>query len=155
MATSQRYDLYSSDFRTTTHETYARMREQDPVLCQPGLDGETPIWFVTRYDDVVSVLLDDERFVLDPALALTAEELAALEAGSPFPVDDRVNTHLLTKDGGDHRRLRRLVTKAFTPRMSSSSGHACRRLPTSSSTAWKRKARWTSWRTTRSRCPSP
>ncbi len=117
MAASRRYDLYSSDFRATTHETFARMREQDPVFCQPGLDGETPIWFVTRYDDAVAVLLDDERFVLDPALALTEEELTALEAGSPFPVDDRVNTHLLTKDGDDHRRLRRLVTKAFTPRI--------------------------------------
>ena len=28
----------------------------------PGLDG-SPIWFVTRYDDAVAVLLDDERFV--------------------------------------------------------------------------------------------
>ena len=117
MATSQKYDLYSSDFRETTHETYARMREHDPVFCQPGLDGETPIWFVTRYDDVVAVLQDDRRFVLDPALALTAEELAGLEAASPLPRDDRVNTNLLAKDGDDHRRLRRLVAKAFTPRI--------------------------------------
>jgi hypothetical protein len=56
------------------------MREHDPVLRQPGLDGKTPIWFLTRYDDVVAMLLDDVRFVLDPALALTPEEL---EAGSP------------------------------------------------------------------------
>lgn len=117
MAASQKYDLYSSDFRATTHETYARMREHDPVFRQLGLDGETSIWFVTRYDDVVAMLLDDERFVLDPALALTPEELAELDASSPLPRDDRVNTNLLTKDGDDHRRLRRLVAKAFTPRM--------------------------------------
>ncbi len=117
MATSQKYDLYSSDFRATTHETYARMRERDPVFRQPGLDGETPIWFVTRYDDVVAVLQDDERFVLDPALALTPDELAELEAASPLPRDDRVNTNLLATDGDDHRRLRRLVAKAFTPRI--------------------------------------
>ncbi len=115
--TSQKYDLYSSDFRSTTHQTYARMRDDDPVFRQPGLDGETPIWFVTRYDDVVAVLLDDERFVLDPKLALTAEELEEMEKASPFPVDERVNNHVLTKDGENHRRLRRLVTKAFTPRM--------------------------------------
>ena len=53
------------------------MREHGPVVRQPGLDGVTPIWFVTRYEDVNAVLLDHERFVRDPSLALTAEELAA------------------------------------------------------------------------------
>jgi cytochrome P450 len=115
---SQHYDLYSHDFRSTTHETYARMREESPIHVQAGLDGSTPIWFVTRYDDVVAMLTDNERFVLDPALALTPEELEERAAADPFPPpDDRVNTSLLTRDGEDHRRLRRLVTKAFTPRM--------------------------------------
>jgi cytochrome P450 len=113
MATSRKYDLYSSDFRETTHETYAQMRRDTPVHRQPGLDGETPIWFVTRYDDVVSVLLD-ERFVVDPALALTPEEL---EKRDDFIGDERVGQNLLTRDGDDHRRLRRLVSKAFTSRM--------------------------------------
>src|SRR5688572_16726473 len=106
MATARTYDLYSHDFRLTTHETYARMREHSPVHLQPGLDGETPIWFVTRYDDVVAVLSDNARFVLDPALVFTREELRAREAASPVPVpvDDRVNENLLSKDGDDHRR---------------------------------------------------
>ena len=34
-----KYDLYSDAFRAATHETYSRMREDDPVFCQPGLDG--------------------------------------------------------------------------------------------------------------------
>ena len=117
MSSPERYDLYSHEFRVATHETYARMRVESPVHRQPGLDGETPIWFVTRYDDVVSLLTDNERFVLDPALALTAGELAELSAGGGFAPDERVNTSLLTKDGDDHRRLRKLVSKAFTPRM--------------------------------------
>jgi cytochrome P450 len=116
VSTAPRYDLYSHDFRRSTHETYARMRDESPVHRQPGLDGETPIWFVTRYDDVVALLTDNERFVLDPALALTAEELASLNEGGPA-LDPRVNENLLSKDGDDHRRLRRLVTKAFTPRI--------------------------------------
>ena len=112
----RRYDLYSDRFRAQTYETFAAMRERDPVLLQPGIDGETPIWFVTRYDDAVAVLLDDERFVRDPALALTPDELAASTAGMPASLAF-VDTHMLNKDGADHRRLRRLVTKAFTPRM--------------------------------------
>lgn len=116
VATAPRYDLYSHEFRLSTHETYARMRRESPVHHQPGLDGETPIWFVTRYDDVVELLTDNARFVLDPALALTPEELEARRAAG-FDPDPRVNENLLAKDGEDHRRLRRLVTKAFTPRM--------------------------------------
>ena len=117
MSATRRYDLYSPEFRARTHETYARMRHESPVHRQAGLDGETPIWFVTRYDDVVAMLTDNERFVLDPALALAPEELAERGATSSFEPDPRVNENLLSKDGDDHRRLRRLVTKAFTPRM--------------------------------------
>ncbi len=91
------------------------MREHDPVLYQIGLDGETKLWFVTRYDDVVAMLLDDERFVRDPELALDDEQLAEMRA--ELPDDFRfIENHMLNKDGADHRRLRRLVTKAFTPR---------------------------------------
>ncbi|TML82878.1 MAG: cytochrome P450, partial [Actinobacteria bacterium] len=93
-----------------------RMREEDAVFCQPGIDGETLLWFVTRHDDALAVLLDDERFVRDPALALTPDELTAFQSGMPEGLQF-IDSHMLNKDGEDHRRLRRLVTKAFTPRM--------------------------------------
>jgi cytochrome P450 len=92
MSATRRYDLYSHEFRVATHETYARMRQESPVHLQPGLDGETPIWFVTRYEDVVALLTDNERFVLDPALALTPDELAERRVGvvpSPTSVSTR------------------------------------------------------------------
>ena len=116
MAATRKYDLYSDEFRAQTYETFERMRADDPVFCQPGIDGETMIWFVTRHDDVVGVLLDDERFVRDPKLALTPGELAAFSSGMPESFAF-IDNHMLNKDGDDHRRLRRLVTKAFTPRM--------------------------------------
>jgi cytochrome P450 len=116
VAATRKYDLYSDEFRASSYETFALMRADDPIVCQPGIDGETMIWFVTRYDDVVAVLLDDKRFVRDPALALTPDELERLSTGLPesFAFIDQ---HMLNRDGEDHRRLRRLVTKAFTPRM--------------------------------------
>jgi cytochrome P450 len=111
--TGRKYELYGDEFRARAYETFAEMREHDPVFSQPGLDGTTPIWFVTRYDEAVAVLLDEERFVRDAALALTPEELSdTLAGGFEF-----IENHMLNKDGDDHRRLRRLVTKAFTPRM--------------------------------------
>lgn len=116
MSAVRRYDLYSDAFRADTYATFAQMRERDPVHCQPGLDGETPIWFVTRYDDAEAVLLDDERFVRDPRLAMPPERLAAFNATLPGSLA-LVDNHMLNRDGDDHRRLRRLVSKAFTPRM--------------------------------------
>jgi cytochrome P450 len=116
MAATQKYDLYGEGFRAATYETFARMRTDDPVFCQPGIDGETMIWFVTRHEDVVAVLLDDERFVRDPALALTPEQLEWASSRMPESFQF-IEQHMLNKDGEDHRRLRRLVTKAFTPRM--------------------------------------
>jgi cytochrome P450 len=111
-----KYDLYSDAFRTETYATFARMREHDPVFCQPGIDGETPIWWVTRYDDAETVLLDDDRFVRDPRLALPPELLAEWTASLPDAIAF-IDSHMLNRDGNDHRRLRRLVSKAFTPRM--------------------------------------
>lgn len=113
---ARKYDLYSQDFFADAYATFAEMRERDPVFCQPGLDGQTPIWWITRYEDAEAVLLDDERFVRDPRLALPPEQLAEFEAGFPEALAF-VESHMLNRDGGDHRRLRRLVSKAFTPRM--------------------------------------
>ena len=116
VAVAREYDLYSDEFRRRTFETYAEMRERDPVLCQPGIDGETMIWFATHYEDAVQMLLDDERFVRDPVLAFEPDALEQMRLGMP-PELEFIEAHTLNKDGADHRRLRRLVTKAFTPRM--------------------------------------
>ena len=113
-STDRKYDLYSPKFRADPHRVFAQMREQDPVVYQPGIDGETMIWFVTRHEYAAAMLLDDERFVRDQRLALTEEELA--ERPMP-PAFELIDNHMLNRDGDDHRRLRRLVTKAFTPKM--------------------------------------
>jgi len=116
VAAGQKYDLYSQEFFADAYATFARMREHDPVFRQPGLDGETPIWWVTRYEDAEAVLLDDERFVRDPRLALAPDVYAEWEAGFPEALL-WLDSHMLNRDGNDHRRLRKLVSKAFTPRM--------------------------------------
>jgi cytochrome P450 len=116
MATTRKYDLYSPEFRASTYETFERMRTEDPVFQQLSLDGQGMIWFITRHEDAVAVLLDDKRFVRDRALALTPEELARFRQGPPEALAF-IENHMLNKDGEEHRRLRKLVTKAFTPRI--------------------------------------
>src|SRR4051812_39844028 len=89
---------------------YARLREETPVrrVVRLGL----PAWLVTRHADVMLVL-SDARFTVDRRAA---------SADIPPQPSDLVSAHLglsqhlAAFDGVDHARLRRLVSKAFTPR---------------------------------------
>jgi cytochrome P450 len=85
------------------------MQADDPVFRQLGIDGATPIWFVTRYDDVQALLLDDVTFARDPRRANPNHP------EPPHPLLALIDNHMLNKDGADHRRLRNLVSLAFTP----------------------------------------
>lgn len=116
MVEGQKYDIYSQDFRKRTHEIFSQMRQSDPIIKQPGLDGVTPIWFVSSYAAVEQMLLDDKTFVRDASLAFNEDELKRW-LGEPGPATSLVDNHMLNKDGEDHRRLRMLVSKAFTPRV--------------------------------------
>ncbi len=113
--TTQTYDLYGDAFRIHAHQIYARMRAEAPVFQQAGLDGQTPIWFVTGAAEVEQVLLDSQTFARDPALI--SEELAAAFQTPDPRVRAITDNHMLNRDGDDHRRLRALVSKAFTPKV--------------------------------------
>jgi cytochrome P450 len=71
-------------------------------------------WICTRYEDVQRVLRDD-NFTTDRSENPAMKLISRLSRR-----DERFNAlierNLLTIDGADHRRLRGLVSKAFTPR---------------------------------------
>jgi len=118
MTATRKYELYSKEFRQRSHEVFEQMRAEDPVFQQAGLNGTTPIWFVTRYADVEKILLDDEHFVRDMRLVFSEDEMRENFGPSSDPaLDAMLNTHMLNRDGADHRRLRSLVSKAFTPKV--------------------------------------
>ena len=117
MRETRKYELYSKYFRQNSYAVFAQMRANDPVIQQTGMDGSTPIWFVTRYDEAQQVLLDDAHFVRDPSLVFSAEEQERIFGTLDPQIDSMLNNHMLNKDGEDHRRLRSLVSKAFTPRV--------------------------------------
>lgn len=117
MSTPRKYDLYSQEFRKNSHAIFAHMRKEAPLIKQIGLDGETPIWFVTRYTQAQQVLLDDKHFVRDPRLVFAQEELERFFGNLNPQVDQMMNNHMLNRDGEDHRRLRSIVSKAFTPKV--------------------------------------
>jgi cytochrome P450 len=114
----RKYDLYSQAFHRDSHRVFAHMRQDDPVIQQAGLFGENDlIWFVTRYADIEYVLLHDGIFVRDPSLAMPATEAAMYMSNIDPRVNAMLDTHMLNKEGEDHRRLRALVSTAFTPRV--------------------------------------
>lgn len=85
---------------------FAKLRREEPVsrIRLPyGGDG----WLVTRYDDVRQVLTDP-RF--SRAVTVGREDIPRARPEPATP------NSLLSMDPPDHTRLRRLVSKAFTPR---------------------------------------
>src|SRR5918992_6124013 len=52
------YDPHHPLFRRDRNAIYARLRREAPVHYNERLQA----WIVTRYDDVVAILLDNERF---------------------------------------------------------------------------------------------
>ncbi|MFC9340777.1 cytochrome P450 [Streptomyces sp. NPDC057020] len=88
------------------HTTYAWLREAGPAHRITGPDG-MPVWVVTRYADV-------RRLLADPRLSLDkAHRLPGNYRG--FSLPPALDANLLNMDPPDHTRIRRLVTKAFTP----------------------------------------
>lgn len=109
--TKRKYELYTPEAKANIHATFAQMRDENPLFCQPGIDGQTMIWFASRYEDVETVLRDDRHFVRDPRNALGDA------APQPNPLEALISNHMLNKDWEDRRRLRNLVSQAFTPKI--------------------------------------
>jgi len=90
---------------------FTALRERDPVHWSEPMKA----WIITRYDDVKAVSLNNAE--------VTADRLAPFFASLP---DGRragfanlmtyLGNWMVFRDPPDHTRLRRLFTKAFTPR---------------------------------------
>ncbi|CAN5664210.1 cytochrome P450 [soil metagenome] len=106
-------DLASPRFKADPYPFYARLRAEAPVW-RTTLSDKRTAWMVTRYEDVAGVLKDD-RFAKDPLNAQNPEQRAR-EPWVPGFLKP-LERNMLDVDEPDHRRLRTLVSKAFTPRL--------------------------------------
>lgn len=95
------YNPFLPEVQDDPYPTYRALRESEPVHRSPFMD----LWFLTRYDDV-DRLLRDQGFTSDRTLWTSLPEL-----------DDAYVPSMVSVDGPDHTRLRRLVSKVFTPAM--------------------------------------
>jgi cytochrome P450 len=95
------------------YPTYARYREADPIHWGLASMSDLPgSWYLFRHRDNVEVLADGERFANDPASVGMAH--AVPEAFRP--IAEVHQRWLGGMDPPDHRRLRSIMAKAFTPR---------------------------------------
>ena len=106
-------NIVSPEFKANPFPFLAALRATEPVY-RTTLPDKTPVWLVTRYEDV-NALLKDERFPKNRRSALTPEQLRRL----PWvpPMFRPLERNMLDLDAPDHTRLRGLVHQAFTPRL--------------------------------------
>ncbi|MFJ3416822.1 cytochrome P450 [Streptomyces sp. NPDC086082] len=106
-------ELFTWEFATNPYPAYAWLREHEPVH-RTRLPSGVEAWLVTRYADAKQALADP-RLSKNPA---HHDEPAHAKGKTGIPGERKAElmTHLLNIDPPDHTRLRRLVSKAFTPR---------------------------------------
>ena len=104
-------ELFAPETRVDPHVLYHQVRAETPALYDPEIDE----WILTRYADCEAVLRDP-RWSTDPRHRRS--ELADVMENRDVRVGfAEANARiLLFLDPPDHTRLRRLVSRAFTPR---------------------------------------
>ncbi len=106
------WNPFDTRYASNPYPLYARLRSQDPVHRTRLLRGVV----LTRYRDVLDAL-HDERLSADERNQKDFEKFVrrARKRGMLGP-DESFEPSMLRSDAPDHTRLRKLVSKAFTPR---------------------------------------
>ncbi len=111
---AQEFDLFSRQFKRDPFPTFAQMRRHAPIYLHVAPNG-VRVWYVTRYEEAVDILKDNDRFCKNFRNALPAAERGKMNAGIQN-VLSLINQNMLFSDPPNHTRLRSLVSQAFTPR---------------------------------------
>ncbi|MEU3777748.1 cytochrome P450 [Streptomyces sp. NPDC032472] len=107
---------FDESFAADPHALYARLRAAGSVHRIALPDG-SPVWLVTHEADVRAGLNDPR---------LSVNKRHSTTGFSGFSLPPALDSNLLNIDPEDHLRLRRLVSKGFTPRHVEMLGDAVR-----------------------------
>ncbi len=104
------FNPFLASHRHDPHATWQKLRDESPVAWCRGFGA----WLLTRYEDCDAVLRD-ANFTADRNQTGIVKAIRFLgRKNSDFI--GLLDGNLLMLDGVDHRRLRGLVSQAFTPR---------------------------------------
>jgi cytochrome P450 len=108
---SSQGNFFNADFFTNPYPFFTQLREIAPIVSISSSPGRQ-VWMVTRFDEAVQVLKDN-RFSVEYAYNPPAKQAGSKKAaGSGFILEGS----MISVDEPDHSRLRKLVSKGFTPR---------------------------------------
>ena len=96
------FDPFSEEFFNGPYEIYRRMREESPVYYSEEYD----FYALSRHEDVAAAFKDFETY--SSAYGL---DLATVKSNEPMPIK-----MIIVMDPPEHRQMRSLVNKVFTPR---------------------------------------
>ena len=112
------FNPFEPGFMENPYAQYARLRAEQPVH-QTAMG----FWFLSRYDDVTQLLrdkhsVDDTNGAGGPMQEMADATMLQILGEERYErMQGRGRRSMLGLDPPDHTRLRRLVSKAFTPRM--------------------------------------
>ncbi|WP_017240190.1 cytochrome P450 [Streptomyces sp. SS] len=118
------YDPWSPEFVADPYPAYAELR----AAGRAHWHAPTRQWLIPHYEDV-SALLRDRRLGRTYTHRFTHEEFGREAPDAAYEPFHTLNDHgLLDLEAADHTRIRRLVSKAFTPRTVENLAPTVRRL---------------------------
>jgi cytochrome P450 len=105
------FNPFRAAYLENPYPVLAKLRRDEPVHWSAELNA----WVLTRYEDCLAVLQDDDRFSSDPARAGGAfgEEVRAKRAAAPLSSA----TIMGNSDPPMHTQLRAIVNRGFVPRV--------------------------------------
>ncbi|HEY1739169.1 MAG TPA: cytochrome P450 [Acidimicrobiia bacterium] len=104
------YDPYDALIDADPYPVWKRLRDEAPVYHNERYD----FWALTRYDDVLTGLLDWETF--SSARGILLEAIDTSDEFDPEVGLEGIPPMMIMMDPPRHDRLRKLVGRAFTPR---------------------------------------
>nr|QVV57681.1 6-deoxyerythronolide B hydroxylase [Myxococcales bacterium] len=106
-------DLLAATTLRDPHARLDQLREETAVYWYPKIHS----WFLTRYDDAVTVFRDPVRFSSRRSQNILSSQVPADMLEFFAPMVRSFASWFIFMDPPDHTRMRNLVGKAFTPRM--------------------------------------
>ncbi|WP_190812741.1 cytochrome P450 family protein [Saccharopolyspora pogona] len=105
--------LLSRSFMQDPYPTLESLRRDHAAI--PVENGGFRMWVITRYDDAHALLADPtlQRDLVKHRHAVVEQNLVDIERRPKLPRELRRS--MLDQDGADHRRMRGIVAKFFTP----------------------------------------
>ena len=109
------FDPYDYETQENPYPTYAKLRAEAPVY----RNDERDFWALSKHADILAVLKDEKRFSNDHGVSL--------DPSSWGPNAHSVMS-FLAMDPPDQTRLRKLVSRGFTPRRVAQMSEQIRRI---------------------------